>query len=109
MRTGTVRGYAARALCASHGHFSQLCCEGRAIIKGDSLSYSIACASILAKVARDRYMTLLDSRYPQYGFAKHKGYGTKAHIEALRQYGASPVHRRSFLKKIEGIPNADQG
>ena len=88
---------------------SQLCCEGRAIIKGDSLSYSIACASILAKVARDRYMTLLDSRYPQYGFAKHKGYGTKAHIEALRQYGASPVHRRSFLKKIEGIPNADQG
>lgn len=82
----------------------QLPCEGRTIIKGDSLSHSIACASILAKVARDRYMLQLDSQYPQYAFARHKGYGTAAHIEALRAFGISPVHRRSFLKKIGGIP-----
>ncbi len=82
----------------------QLPCEGRTLIKGDSLSHSIACASILAKVSRDRFMLLLDEKYPQYGFAKHKGYGTKEHIEALREHGASSVHRRSFLKKIEGIP-----
>ena len=65
---------------------------------------SIACASILAKVSRDRFMLELDRRYPQYQFARHKGYGTALHIELLRQHGASPVHRRSFLKKIEGIP-----
>ena len=82
----------------------QLPCEGRTIVKGDSLSHSIACASILAKVSRDRFMLLLDEKYPQYGFAKHKGYGTKDHVAALREYGVSPVHRRSFLKKIEGIP-----
>lgn len=76
----------------------------RTIVKGDGLSMSIACASILAKVSRDRFMTELDRQYPQYCFAKHKGYGTQLHIEMLRQYGASPVHRRSFLKKIEGIP-----
>ena len=76
----------------------------RAIVKGDALSMSIACASILAKVSRDHFMLELDRRYPQYQFARHKGYGTELHIEMLRQYGASPVHRRSFLKKIEGIP-----
>lgn len=76
----------------------------RTIVKGDALSMSIACASILAKVSRDRFMLELDRQYPQYAFAKHKGYGTQLHIELLRQYGASPVHRRSFLKKIEGIP-----
>ena len=76
----------------------------RTIVKGDALSMSIACASILAKVSRDRFMLELDSKYPQYRFAQHKGYGTALHIEMLRQYGASPVHRRSFLKKIEGIP-----
>ncbi|MBQ9901523.1 MAG: ribonuclease HII [Clostridia bacterium] len=76
----------------------------RAIVKGDANSMSIACASILAKVSRDRFMLELDKDYPQYGFSKHKGYGTALHIEMLRQYGASPVHRRSFLKKIEGIP-----
>ncbi len=79
-------------------------CEARTLIKGDSLSHSIACASILAKVARDNYMLRLDGQYPQYGFAKHKGYGTAAHVEALREHGISPVHRRSFLKKISGIP-----
>ena len=82
----------------------ELPCEGRTIIKGDSLSHSIACASILAKVSRDRFMLILGEKYPEYGFAKHKGYGTKDHIAALREYGMSPVHRRSFLKKIEGIP-----
>ena len=76
----------------------------RTIVKGDALSMSIACASILAKVSRDRFMLEIDREYPQYHFAKHKGYGTQLHIDMLRQYGASPVHRRSFLKKIEGIP-----
>lgn len=69
------------------------------VIKGDSRSANIAAASILAKVSRDRRMKELDARYPQYGFAKHKGYPTKAHYEALEQFGASPVHRSSFLTK----------
>lgn len=76
----------------------------RTIVKGDALSMSIACASILAKVSRDRFLLTLDEQYPQYGFAKHKGYGTALHIEKLRQYGASPVHRRSFLKKLGDLP-----
>lgn len=67
------------------------------IIKGDALSYSIACASILAKVTRDRLMLELDEKYPEYGFKKHKGYGTKAHIEALKKYGKCPIHRNSFI------------
>jgi len=67
------------------------------IVKGDALSYSIACASILAKVSRDKLMLELDKEYPQYGFAKHKGYGTKAHIEALKKYGKCPIHRDSFI------------
>jgi ribonuclease HII len=66
------------------------------IIKGDALSHSIAAASIIAKVTRDSLMMELDEQYPQYGFAKHKGYGTKAHIDAIRLHGQSPVHRRSF-------------
>jgi len=66
------------------------------IIKGDSLSHSIAAASIIAKVTRDSLMKELHEQYPQYGFAKHKGYGTKAHIEAIRHHGYSPIHRRSF-------------
>lgn len=68
------------------------------IIKGDSLSYNIAAASILAKVYRDRLMVKLDEKYPQYGFAKHKGYGTKAHIEALKKYGKCEIHRDTFIK-----------
>ena len=67
------------------------------IIHGDALSYSIACASVIAKVARDRYMTQQDAVYPMYGFAKNKGYGTAEHISALRQYGPCPLHRRSFI------------
>lgn len=66
------------------------------IVKGDSLSHSIAAASIVAKVTRDALMKELHEQYPQYGFAKHKGYGTKAHIEAIRKHGYSPIHRRSF-------------
>ena len=72
----------------------------RTVVKGDSLCASIAAASVLAKVTRDRYMTELDERYPGYGFARHKGYGTKAHYAAIRELGASPVHRPSFLRKM---------
>lgn len=74
----------------------------KTIVKGDSLSANIAAASILAKVTRDDFMLEQDALYPQYGFAVHKGYGTKAHYEALRQYGACPIHRRTFLKKFYG-------
>ena len=70
------------------------------IIKGDAKCYSIAAASIIAKVTRDRIMRQWDEVYPQYGFAKHKGYGTKAHIEAIREYGLTPIHRLSFVKNI---------
>jgi ribonuclease HII len=64
--------------------------------KGESKSISIACASIIAKVSRDRLMVELDKDFPQYGFAKHKGYGTRYHMEAIIKYGLSPAHRRSF-------------
>ena len=74
--------------------------EQRAIVHGDALCYSIAAASILAKVARDRLMRELDEKYPQYGFAKHKGYGTAEHIAALRQYGPCPEHRSLFVRKF---------
>ena len=67
------------------------------IIKGDATSYSIAAASIVAKVTRDRQMIILDRLYPEYGFARNKGYGTKEHIEALKRIGPCPVHRRSFI------------
>lgn len=70
------------------------------VVKGDAKSQSIAAASILAKVARDRYMKELDEKYPQYQFSKHKGYGTKLHYEMIEKYGVSPVHRPSFLKKV---------
>ena len=72
----------------------------RTVLKGDSLSANIAAASILAKVTRDDYMLQLAEQYPEYGFEIHKGYGTKAHYEALRLHGASPVHRMSFLRKF---------
>ena len=70
------------------------------IVKGDAKSISIAAASILAKVTRDRMMAEYDGLYPAYGFAKHKGYGTAAHIQALREHGPCPIHRRSFLKNF---------
>lgn len=69
------------------------------MIHGDELSYSIACASIIAKVSRDRYMVEQDAIYPEYGFAKHKGYGTKEHIAALKKYGPCPLHRDLFVRK----------
>ncbi len=72
------------------------------IIKGDAKSVSIAAASILAKVTRDHMMMEYDKIYPEYGFAKHKGYGTKAHNEAILLHGPSPIHRRTFLKKLLG-------
>lgn len=72
----------------------------RCIVKGDGRCADIAAASILAKVTRDRYMTELAAQYPEYGFERHKGYGTKAHYAALRTYGPCPIHRPSFLKKL---------
>lgn len=72
----------------------------KAIIKGDSLSHSIACASILAKVTRDRLMKELSKKYPEYGFEKHKGYGTKAHYEAIKANGICEIHRKTFLKNM---------
>ena len=74
-----------------------------AIIKGDATSYSIAAASILAKVHRDHLMQQLDKEYPQYNFAKHKGYGTGEHIKLLKEYGPSPIHRKTFIKKFVEI------
>lgn len=76
--------------------------EERTIVKGDAKSVSIAAASILAKVTRDRYCLELDKKYPEYQFAKHKGYGTKLHYEMIEKYGICPEHRRTFLKKILG-------
>ena len=70
------------------------------VVKGDAKSLSIAAASILAKVTRDRLLLEYDEKYPQYNFAKHKGYGTAEHMEAIRKYGVSEVHRPSFLKKL---------
>lgn len=74
----------------------------KTVVKGDSLSASIAAASILAKVSRDNYMMELAQKYPQYGFDVHKGYGTKAHYQALREFGPSEVHRMTFLKSFYG-------
>ena len=74
----------------------------RTVIKGDSLSASIAAASVLAKVSRDDIMLEMAEKYPEYGFEVHKGYGTKAHYDALRAHGHSPIHRMSFLKKFYG-------
>jgi ribonuclease HII len=73
----------------------------KAVIHGDAISPSIAAASILAKVTRDRQCEELDRQYPQYGIAKHKGYGTKAHMDALRQYGPSPIHRKQFIRFLD--------
>jgi ribonuclease HII len=76
-------------------------CGHNAIVKGDALSISISAASIIAKVTRDRIMVKLDAKFPEYGFAGHKGYGTKQHLEALQKHGATPVHRQSFRPVAE--------
>lgn len=72
------------------------------VVKGDSKSISIAAASILAKVSRDRFICEMAEKYPEYGFEQHKGYGTKAHNEAILKYGPCPIHRKTFLKKLLG-------
>ena len=72
------------------------------LVKGDSLCESVAAASVLAKVTRDRYMLKLCEKYPEYQFQKHKGYGTKLHYEMIEKYGISDIHRKSFLKKLTG-------
>ena len=74
----------------------------KTVVKGDSLSANIAAASVLAKVTRDNLMVEMAEKYPKYGFEIHKGYGTKAHYAALREFGASPIHRMTFLKKFYG-------
>lgn len=83
----------------------ELGCPARCVIKGDATSASIAAASVLAKVSRDRYMREIAEKYPEYCFEQHKGYGTALHCEMLRKYGSSEVHRRTFLKKILGESN----
>lgn len=80
----------------------RLPCAARPLIHGDALSYMIGAASVVAKVTRDRYMIEMDAKYPMYGFARNKGYGTAEHIAALKQYGPCPIHRRSFIGKIMG-------
>ena len=74
--------------------------NNQTVIKGDSLSYNIAAASIIAQVSRDRYIRKMHELYPEYKFDKHKGYGTKEHMEILREIGPSPIHRKTFLKKL---------
>lgn len=81
-------------------HIDTLGIPYESIIKGDAKCYSISCASIIAKVTRDRIMREWDKVYPEYNFAQHKGYGTAKHIEAIKQYGLCPIHRRSFTKNI---------
>lgn len=82
------------------GRTAAITAPHRCLVKGDSLSASIAAASILAKVSRDRYMTEAAAQYPAYRFDKHKGYGTKLHYQLLREHGPSPIHRRTFLKNL---------
>ena len=84
-----------------HGSRAAIVTAHETVVKGDSRSVSVAAASILAKVSRDRYMVEMAERYPQYRFDKHKGYGTRLHYEALDTYGPCPIHRRTFLAKWE--------
>lgn len=83
----------------------ELECPAKYLVKGDAKSASIAAASVLAKVSRDRYMKKLAEKYPEYGFEKHKGYGTELHCQMLKKHGASDIHRKTFLKKILGDMN----
>ena len=82
------------------GRTAAITAAHRCLVKGDSLSASIAAASVLAKVSRDRFMLEMAAQYPEYRFDRHKGYGTKLHYELLRTYGPSPIHRRTFLKTL---------
>lgn len=99
------RAMEAMPVCADYAlvdgnRMPPLAIPGETIVKGDSKCACIAAASILAKVSRDRLLREWDTQYPEYGFAKHKGYGTKAHYEAINKYGILPVHRKSFLKNL---------
>lgn len=85
------------ALIDGNSLFLDVPCATRNIVKGDSKSLSIACASIIAKVSRDRMMETIDKLFPQYGFSKHKGYGTRAHMKAIEEFGPSVFHRKSFF------------
>ncbi len=81
----------------------ELSVPSKSLIKGDAQSYNIAAASIIAKVTRDRIMREYDSLYPQYGFSKNKGYGTKVHTDAIGTIGSCPIHRRTFIRKFENV------
>lgn len=93
-------GIAADIALIDGNRLPNLDCKMETVVKGDSLSASIAAASVLAKVSRDRYMTELAEKYPEYRFDKHKGYGTKLHNELILEHGPCPAHRMSFLKKL---------
>ena len=83
------------------GNFSlDISIPRRCVVDGDALSYSVGAASILAKVYRDALMCEMDALYPHYGFARHKGYGTREHIQAIREYGLCEIHRKTFTKKL---------
>lgn len=88
------------ALIDGNRYPPQLTIDGECVVKGDSRSMSIAAASVLAKVTRDRLLLEYAEKYPQYSFEKHKGYGTKAHIDAIKEFGVTDIHRPSFLKKL---------
>jgi ribonuclease HII len=96
MASGKVPGM----ILVDHVHIPEVEIPQMSITHGDAQSVSIASASILAKVSRDRLMKEYDEKYPEYGFAKHKGYGTKAHYAAIAEYGPSEIHRMTFLKKL---------
>ncbi len=97
-----VDGLSVKPDCAlvDGNQIPNLDCDVTTVVKGDANSESIAAASILAKVSRDRYMLEMAEKYPQYGFEKHKGYGTKLHYEMIEKYGICDIHRKSFLKKV---------
>lgn len=97
-----VDGLSVKPDCAlvDGNQIPNLDCDVTTVVKGDAKSESIAAASILAKVSRDRYMLEMAEKYPQYGFEKHKGYGTKLHYEMIEKYGICYIHRKTFLKKV---------
>lgn len=97
-----VDGLSVKPDCAlvDGNQIPNLDCDVTTVVKGDAKSESIAAASILAKVSRDRYMLKMAEKYPQYGFEKHKGYGTKLHYEMIEKYGICDIHRKTFLKKV---------
>lgn len=102
-RAVTALAIAPQRVLVDGNHLPQLHCEARAVVGADRLVPEVSAASILAKVARDAMMMELDRRYPQYGFARHKGYATEAHRAALKQHGPCPLHRRTFAPVREAL------